>query len=327
VAAVGALHSNGFVHEHIEPANVLAVGEEIKLRSDCIRETPEGDEGSELKRWDVYDLSVVLLQSLTQHKTLEEAEHDLPLQEPFDEIVRKGMSGEWGLKEIAAALNLGVNVPPVVRPAAVPKVEVERPVASLPEAQPVAARSVPVVVDEVDDEPRGIEVRRLVIGVGAMLLLFVIWFFVHSRSAKSNEAVQQTVAPPAVAQGSDASGTPSTTSPTTAAPAAVPDTAPAAAAPASVPAPSEAMTAGDARGQWRVIAFTYNREAQAQQKVASVAAKHPELKPEVFTPNGHAPYLVAVGGTMSRDEAFALVKKAKAQGALPHDSYAQNYRR
>ena len=73
VAAVGALHSNGFVHEHIEPANVLAVGEEIKLRSDCIRETPEGDEGVELKRWDVYDLSVVLLQSLTQHKTLEEA--------------------------------------------------------------------------------------------------------------------------------------------------------------------------------------------------------------------------------------------------------------
>jgi eukaryotic-like serine/threonine-protein kinase len=322
VAAVGALHSNGFVHEHIEPANVLAVGEEIKLRSDCIRETPEGDEGVELKRWDVYDLSVVLLQSLTQHKTLEEAERDLPLQEPFDEIVRKGMNGEWGLKEIAAALNLGVSVPPVVRPAAVPKVEVERPVASLPEAQPVAARSVPVVVDEVDDEPRGIEVRRLVIGVGAMLLLLVIWFFVHSRAAKSNEAV---VAPPAVAQGSDASVTPSS-SPTTAAPA-VPDAAPTAAAPASVPAPSEAMTAGDARGQWRVIAFTYNREAQAQQKVASVAAKHPELKPELFTPNGHAPYLVAVGGTMNRDEAFALVKKAKAQGVLPHDSYAQNYRR
>ena len=33
-----------------------------------------------------------------------------------------------------------------------------------------------------------------------------------------------------------------------------------------------------------MVAYTYNREAQAQQKVASVAAKHPELKPEVFTP-------------------------------------------
>jgi len=327
VAAIGALHSNGFVHEHIEPANVLAVGEEIKLRSDCIRETPEGDEGSELKRWDVYDLSVVLLQALTQHKTLEEAERDLPLEEPFDEIVRKGMSGEWGLAEIAAALNPGVDVPPVVRPvAASPKVEVERPVASVPEAKPVAARSVPVWVDEVDDEPRGIEVRRLVIGVSAMLLLLVVWFFVHGR-AKSNGAVQQTVAPPVVAQGSDAAA-PSTVSPTTQAPATpAPEAAPAAAAPANVPTPSESTTAGDARGQWRVIAYTYNREAQAQQKVASVAAKHPDLKPEVFTPNGHAPYLVAVGGTMSRDEAFALVKRAKSQGWLPSDSYAQNYRR
>jgi eukaryotic-like serine/threonine-protein kinase len=324
VSAVGALHSNGFVHEHIEPANVLAVGEEIKLRSDCIRETPEGDEGSELKRWDVYDLSVVFLQALTQHKTLEEAERELPLQAPFDEIVRKGMSGEWGLAEIGAALNLKADVPPDVRAsAAVPKVEVERPVASLPETKPMTARSVPVRVDEVDGEPRGIEVRRLVIGVGAMLLLLVVWFFVHGR-AKSNGAVPQTVAAPAVAEGSDAAA-PSAT-PTTEAPAAVPDAAPAAAAPASVPSPSVPVT-GDARGQWRVVAYTYNREAQAQQKAASVAAKHPELKPEVFTPNGHAPYLVAVGGTMSRDEAFALVKKAKAQGALPRDSYAQNYRR
>src|SRR6202020_446692 len=57
LSAIEALHSNGFVHEHVEPGNVLAVGEEIKLRSDCIRETPEGDEGSELKRWDVYDIS------------------------------------------------------------------------------------------------------------------------------------------------------------------------------------------------------------------------------------------------------------------------------
>lgn len=327
VAAIGALHSNGFVHEHIEPANVLAVGEEIKLRSDCIRETPEGDEGSELKRWDVYDLSVVLLQALTQHKTLEEAERELPLQEPFDEIVRKGMSGEWGLAEIAAALNIRVDVPRVVRPpVAEPKVEAERPVASLPEARPVVARSVPVPVVEVEEEPRGIEVRRLVIGVGAMLLLLLIWLFVHGRAAKSNGAVQP-VAPPVVTPGSDAAVAPSTASPTTQAPAApVPEAAPAAAAPASVASPSSPATTGDARGQWRVVAYTYNREAQAQQKAASVAAKHPELKPEVFTPSGHAPYLVVVGGAMSRDEAFALVKKAKGDGRLPRDSYAQNYR-
>jgi eukaryotic-like serine/threonine-protein kinase len=328
VAALEALHSNGFVHEHVEAAHVLAVGEEIKLRSDCIRETPEGDEGSELKRWDVYDLSVVVLQALTQHKTLEEAEGDLPLEAPFDEIVRKGMNGEWGLAEIGAALNPSATVspvaPPVARSVAPREVEVERPVPAAPDLQPVTAvptlptRRAAASVEE--EEPRGIEVRRLVIGVGAMLLLFLIWFFVHGRAAKSSGPAQETVAP-VVAQGSDTTATQPTAAP---APAARPSASVTANAPVAAE-PSATTVAGDSRGQWRVVAYTYNREAQAQQKVASVAAKHPELKPEVFTPNGHAPYLVTVGGAMSRDEAFALVKKAKADG-LPRDSYAQNYR-
>jgi hypothetical protein len=73
-----------------------------------------------------------------------------------------------------------------------------------------------------------------------------------------------------------------------------------------------------------VVAYTYNFEAQAQHKSATVAQRHPELQPEVFTPTGHAPYLVTIGGKMSRNEAFALVAKARAEG-LPHDIYAQNY--
>jgi hypothetical protein len=74
-----------------------------------------------------------------------------------------------------------------------------------------------------------------------------------------------------------------------------------------------------------VIAYTYNHEAQAKEKVGQIAGKHPELRPEVFTPTGHAPYLVALGGPMSREEAFAFAGKAKRAG-LPRDLYAQNYR-
>src|SRR5580704_15942069 len=103
IAVLEALHAHGFVHEHVEAANVFAVGEVVKLRSDCIRETPEGEEGQELKRRDVRDLAVLLLQALTQKKTLEAGGRD-PLPAPFDQIVRKGMSGEWGVAEIAAAL-------------------------------------------------------------------------------------------------------------------------------------------------------------------------------------------------------------------------------
>jgi hypothetical protein len=82
------------------------------------------------------------------------------------------------------------------------------------------------------------------------------------------------------------------------------------------------MTAGK---QWRVIGYTYNRQEQAQHKAEEVAQKHPELRAAVFSPSGHAPYLVAIGGALSRDEAFALVKKVRSLG-LPTDTYAQNYR-
>jgi hypothetical protein len=101
----------------------------------------------------------------------------------------------------------------------------------------------------------------------------------------------------------------------------------AAAAPAP-PKPSalqEKNVAGGGRGVWRVVAFTYNGQSLAQQKVAAIAQKHPELRPEVFTPSGRAPYLVTVGGAMNRDEAFALARKVRGEG-LPRDSYAQNYR-
>jgi len=81
--AIEALHSSGFVHEHVAPENVLAVGEVIKLRSDCIRETLEGEEGAALKRKDVRDYATVLLQALTQKRRLEDASREPPLPAPF----------------------------------------------------------------------------------------------------------------------------------------------------------------------------------------------------------------------------------------------------
>ena len=65
--------------------------------------------------------------------------------------------------------------------------------------------------------------------------------------------------------------------------------------------------------QWRVVAFTYNHEDQAQAKAARVREQHPELRPEVFTPSGSAPYLVTIGGAMGRDDAYALAQKARAE--------------
>jgi len=73
-----------------------------------------------------------------------------------------------------------------------------------------------------------------------------------------------------------------------------------------------------------VIPFTYNRRTDAEKKVSSLAGSHPELQPAVFTPSGHAPYLVSIGGVMERDAAYALARRSRSLG-LPHDTYAQNY--
>jgi hypothetical protein len=333
LAAIEVLHSSGFVHEHVVPENVLAVGEAIKLRSDCIRESLEGEEGVALKRKDVRDYARVLLQALTQQRTLEDATRHLPLPAPFEQIVRKGMSGEWGLAEIGTALKRTTVAQAIVRAGVTPDApKVERPVAepvAAPSggaasvdppfaAPPSVARRIRVPVDE---EPRRLGPRGIAYGAGTLLIILLGWYFVHSRPAGSKGAVQEAPAPAPVAQesapvaGKNSAATDVGSHPAPSAHVVAGNT----------PAPAGQNVAGDSRGRWRVIAFTYNREDQAQQKVAEIAQTHPDLSPTVFTPNGHAPFLVTLGGPMSMQEAFALSGKAKREG-LPKDTYAQNYR-
>jgi len=92
----------------------------------------------------------------------------------------------------------------------------------------------------------------------------------------------------------------------------------------SIPRPTPGNSASSGRKDWRVIAYTYNRQDQAQKKASTVEARHPDLHPQVFTPTGHPPWLVALGGAMNRDQAFELARKARSEG-LPTDTYAQNY--
>ena len=86
--------------------------------------------------------------------------------------------------------------------------------------------------------------------------------------------------------------------------------------------------------QWGTVREDYSRDGNAWEYVSHDAArsrarliseKHPELKPDVFSPDGHAGlYLVTLGGRMDRDEAARVRQKALRLG-LPHDTYIQNY--
>ena len=143
-------------------------------------------------------MPTVLLQALTQQRTLEGASRDLPLPAPFEQIVRKGMSGEWGLAEIGAALKRPSVAQAIARAGVTPDApKVEMPdcgacaapsgdaatVDSALGAAPSVARRIRVAVDE---EPRKIGPRGIAYGVGTLLILLLGWYFVHSRSAGSS---------------------------------------------------------------------------------------------------------------------------------------------
>lgn len=118
VGALEALHAHGLVHGQVEPSSVLAAGQVIKLRSDCVRPAPEGEDGEKARADDVFGLADVLNRSLTQQPLLD-ASDALALPEPYASIVRNVARGSWGLEKVAAELRRFVR-PPVTAPVALP---------------------------------------------------------------------------------------------------------------------------------------------------------------------------------------------------------------
>ncbi|MBB5065011.1 protein kinase domain-containing protein [Granulicella mallensis] len=340
VAALDVLHTHGFIHEHIKPRNIFALSNVVKLRSDCIREAPEGEEGRIAKQRDVRDLATVLLQALTQRKSVEGIP-DSALPPPFGQIIRNGLDGTWGLENIKTALEhqFGSNQP-AAQPTA-PKSENAVPAttavaeqkapgtagaAAKQSVRPEAQLPLPLLKEDRDAgsaratarkdtwDPKATQndgqslslgSRRLGAGIVAILLLLSLWGLAHHRNKAQQAAVVSQPAAQSVEQ-------------TVASPAPKPVTADL--PPASLPA-----SAGS-RADWRVITFTYNRRTDAEKKVSDLAHSHPELEPEVFTPSGHAPFLVSIGKSMDRDAAYALARHSRSLG-LPRDTYAQNYSR
>jgi hypothetical protein len=386
LAALTALHARGLVHQQIEPINILAAGEIIKLRSDCVKEAnadPDGGEAAAVQRKakDAHDLAAVLLQAMTGRRSLQGSATLLP--SPFDGIIRNGLSGKWGLSEMSAALGpvspAQVAAATAPRPAAAQTAakepEKEKPAtvagtlpiglktesaATLPktgsratlfdgieEAKSTVAakpgdtkpstapsterRAMPTIpaqtpdvrhriVRPVERDPRRTKLWAAA-AVAILLLVFFGWRLTRSgATAGASEDARTPTAQPAdttspALKPKPTAGFPASTSGKVATPKV---------ATPSIPSSGAAPSSG--RTQWHVVAYTYNREAQAQQKVEDLKKQHSSLNPEVFSPNGRAPYLVTVGGAMTREEANAFKQKARSAG-LPRDLYAQNYDR
>jgi len=301
IPALEMLHANGFVHEHIEPATVLAVREPVKLRSSCVRGAPEGREGDEARARDVRALCTVLLQALTRQRQLA----GVTLPGPFQQAIANGISGVWGLAEIKAALMPASSLPKSQAVAATPvkpTPRVTQSTAEAPQATPISTRRIVTPVAD-EEDPRRLS-KWTAIAAALLVVLFLGWHFLHKPSRKIATLANMPVQAESVAAASRQPAPESTSA-------------------AAAPVESASAEPGS-RTQWRVIAYTYNHQTQAQDKVAQLMSKNASLTPEVFAPKGHAPYLVTVGGAMNRDEAMAFRRKARAAG-LPRDTYAQNF--
>lgn len=89
---------------------------------------------------------------------------------------------------------------------------------------------------------------------------------------------------------------------------------------------SKPNTVGSGGAVWRVVVYTFNRQEDAEKRVRTLNSKHPHLEAQVFSPSGHSnPYLVTVGGRMTREDAARFRSKAMGLG-MPRDSYIQNYK-
>ncbi|GAA3760595.1 hypothetical protein [Terriglobus aquaticus] len=101
---------------------------------------------------------------------------------------------------------------------------------------------------------------------------------------------------------------------------------PAAHAPAgqhAAPVQTSLFTSGERAG-WYVIAYTYRYEKQAEAKAMQLKDRYTGMQPQVYSPTGHAPYFVALGGPSDSVQAFALRDRARRAG-LPRDTYARNF--
>ena len=327
LSALEMLHNHGFVHEHVEPRNVFAVGDSVKLRSDCIREAREGEEGHAAKRRDVYDAAVLLLQALTQ-RTAPQGVPEEAIPAPFDEMIRKGMSGAWGVAEMGAALRgyqapaarprptaasaLAASVKPR-NPAAeegpqlnlkFPKKEREEPAGG---GNPVRSAVRQQVFRRLRADRQLSRSRWIAPAAAVVMLLLAVILFAHAwhvRRARPAETAARRIETHAALK-APVTGVHSAQS--------------------ANPAPQIAkLAARGAHTQWRVILYTYGRRNAAQKMATEIAERHPELKPEVISPKRRAPYLVAIGGIMNRQQAYALASRAHGLG-FPRDAYAQNF--
>jgi TonB family protein len=191
------LHKQGFVHDHIKPANIMASGDQVKLSSDgvvrigepggaphkpSLYDPPEPASTGIAPARDIWSLGVTLVEALTQHPPSRQETakgHDLlpqSLPMPFSDIVRNCLrprpEQRWSLDQIGASLDPSPS--PKTETAATPTPKMPRPAPAETAKQPTFARP------------------RLLLGTSLLALVLLVVFFVkllHHAPVQESPAV------------------------------------------------------------------------------------------------------------------------------------------
>jgi eukaryotic-like serine/threonine-protein kinase len=198
--ALAYLHAKGLVHGHVKPANILAVGEELKISSDGIgaaRETrgergklsvydaPEAGTRGGSAAGDVWSLGVTLVEVLTQQlptwewKGQEEPELPKAIPAPFGDIARQCLGRDpqrrCTLAEIGARLD--PDAPALGRETRAEPRVIAQPVMRAPKAAEVARPPIQAkpraTAEEMSAVPRrGFTIPTIAFGVVALIMVF-----------------------------------------------------------------------------------------------------------------------------------------------------------
>jgi TonB family protein len=137
--ALGFLHGKGLVHSGVRPANIVAIGDRLKLSvgdwvtagtvrkpsaEPAIFDAPETASGPITPAADIWALGVTLAQTLTQKLPLSggapgsDPQAQQPLPEPFGGIVRECLRSDPARRATIAALQARLKPAPSAQPAA-----------------------------------------------------------------------------------------------------------------------------------------------------------------------------------------------------------------
>jgi TonB family protein len=210
--ALQYLHEQGFVHGHLRPSNILAIGNQVKLSSDAlvrvgekrpaatatttnIYDPPEGGSGAVSAVGDSWQLGVTLIEVLTQKVPVWDCARskapEIPksVPEPYREMARNCLRVEpgkrWTIAQIRNGLTPGAatGTPLESRPPALALVQGEA--AKAEKIDRERARRSPVAVAA--SHPSAKWPYVLVV---AVLLAIAVALVVRSKTEASHSAVQ-----------------------------------------------------------------------------------------------------------------------------------------